>query len=104
MNAKRITQIRVAVAFLKVFIAKTVGLTAIRISFTSGTNNQKNMLEKLKNKWANLRPWLLVRVGDCEFYGEFSRVWLLFGCIYIASSRLRSLVVVEFTKPVWLGG
>lgn len=31
MNAKRITQVRVAVAFLKVFIAKTVGQAAIQI-------------------------------------------------------------------------
>ena len=67
INAKRITLVRVAVAFLKVFNAKTVGQAAIRISFTSGSINLKIMLKKLKNKWANLRPWLLVRVGDCEF-------------------------------------
>lgn len=60
------------------------------------------MLEKIANKVRRFWPRIYVKIGDYDFYGEPSRVYLLFGCVYIANSLRRAQTIIEFTKPAWL--
>ena len=45
----------------------------------------------------NLLAPIAYRVGDCHFLGEYSSVWLLFRCIYIARSLQRRKLIIEIT-------
>lgn len=57
----------------------------------------KNERFMKKFHFHNLLSPIAYRVGDCHFLGEYSSVWLLFRCIYVARSLQRRKLVIEIT-------
>ena len=48
-----------------------------------------------KNLLKNWRARIFFRVGECSFYGERSRVFILFSHVYLGFSCLRHRIVIE---------
>lgn len=50
-----------------------------------------------KFHFRNLLTPIAYRVGNCHFLGDYSSVWLLFRCIYVARSLQRRKLIIEIT-------